>query len=69
MPGAGSPAVHKTDGVLALLEVTLEWSNRVMIALGQQCGSRILSIKPVALHLSYVTLNLHLKQLSKYPYL
>ena len=65
MQGAGAPAVHKTDGVLALLDLTLEWSIRVMIALGQQCGSRILSIKPVALHLSYVTLNLHLKHLLK----
>ena len=64
MQGARAPAVHKTDRVLALLELTLEWSNRVMIALGQQCGSRILNIKPVALHLSYVTLNLHLKQVS-----
>lgn len=56
--------MHKTDRVLALLELTLEWNNRVMIALGQQCGSRILNIKPVALHLSYMSLNLQLKQVS-----
>ena len=56
--------MHKTDRVLALLELTLEWSNRVMIALRQQCGSRTLNIKPVALHLSYMTLNLQLKEVS-----